>query len=738
MAENETSAAIDNEIARGDMTTVPQKPAKYVPTYQMVGDSRIPVTKAHGSLWKSRRDQGLAARRERDYDRAWEEAVRYYRNDQVSHRSGSHGGEFAGNEMGAMKMFRRFSETENIVFANTSALVPMLYAKNPTAEFTSLDPDDEETSIRTEKLVNRLMTKKSYPGVNLKPKVRKSVVMTTLTNIAYMEVGYTFKEQSSEQALEDLDRLSTALTKAKTPQKVREIEGHIEALENTIDILRPAGPFCKFRRPQDVVWDTDCIEDDNSDAKWGMICDYISTAYLNAKFTQKKGSTRVSVYKPTHVIKAGESGENGHNSAEMEIASSSLFNLDESDKHNATTYGYNDEGTYKKAQRTKCWWVWDKVTRRVLLYSDKDWSWPIWVWDDPYHLQGFFPIYKLQFNTDPEETIGKGEVTYYLDQQDSINTINSEMKQARQWARRNLFFDKNKVSKDEVEKFLKGDEDVAVGVDVPEGMNLKDFVQSVTPPSMNFIQLFDKQPILEAIDRVSSVQPVMRGVEFKTNTTNQAINQYNSVSQTRTDEKIDAVEDYIGQVAWALAQLCLQFMDQATVEALIGKSAAAGWQNLSSDAIASQLQMIIVGGSTQKPTSEAKKQQALQMGQVLGQFVNAAPVPVLTTMLKTMRGAFNDVIPDEQWQDIEDSIAAQGAGAPATGASGDGGPPSQQSGPSQPEQGADPIAMLEQMVDSMPPEAKQALGMAMARGVPVREALERIIPQAQGQAQQSA
>ena len=79
---------------------------------------------------------------------------------------------------------------------------------------------------------------------------------------------------------------------------------------------------------------------------------------------------------------------------------------------------------------------------------------------------------------------------------------------------------------------------------------------------MNFIQLFDKQPILEAIDRVSSVQPVMRGVEFKTNTTNQAINQYNSVQQTRTDEKIDAVEDFIGQIAWALAQMCLQFMDE--------------------------------------------------------------------------------------------------------------------------------------------------------------------------------
>ena len=54
-------------------------------------------------------------------------------------------------------------------------------------------------------------------------------------------------------------------------------------------------------------------------------------------------------------------------------------------------------------------------------------------------------IFKLQFYTDPEEPIGKSEVTYYLDQQDAINQINSEFKMARQWARRNLFYDKTRV-----------------------------------------------------------------------------------------------------------------------------------------------------------------------------------------------------------------------------------------------------------------------------------------------------
>lgn len=732
MADNDTQSAIDDEIARGDMDTVARKKRKdaYEPSYQMKGDTKIPVSKAHGKTWQSRRDQALAQRKNKDYEKAWGEAIRYYRNDQISHRHDyDDDGEYPGNESGAMKMYRRFSETENIVFANTSALVPLLYAKNPSAEFTAVDQEDNALGVLLEKLINRVMSKRAHPGVHMKPKARKGVVMCTLTNASYMEVGYTFREMSSEQALEDLTRLSKELEKAKSPEQVRAVEGKIEALESTVDILRPSGPFTKLRRPHDVLIDPDSVEDDYSDARWVMIRDYISTAYLNAKFTTSKGNQKQSVYKPTHVIKAGEGGSNGHNSAEHEINNSSLFNLDEN-KHTASNYGYNDEASYRKAQRSCCWWVWDRITKRVLLYHDKDWTWPIWVWDDPYRLQGFFPIYKLQFNTDPEEPIGKGEVTYYLDQQDSINQINSELKQARQWARRNLFYDKNKVSADEVEKFLKGDEDVAVGVDVPEGMNLRDFVQSITPPSMQFVQLFDKKPILEAIDRVSSVQPVMRGTEFKTNTTNQAISQYNSTAQTRLDEKIDAVEDWVGQVAWALAQLCLQFMDDATVASLIGQKNSAAWRQMSPEDISREVQMTIVGGSTQKPTAESKKQQALQMGQVLGQFVNAAPQPVLLTMLKTMRSAFNDTIPDEDWQVIMEAVNAAGGGAPSPGAQGGGGAPTEGQPPAQ-QGGGDPIAQLEQLVDAMPPEAKQALGMAMARGVPVREALERIMAQAQ-------
>lgn len=741
--KQDTDNSIEREIARGDDSIIePERRTKREPTYRIVGNTRVPVSKAHGSLWQSRRDQALQKRKSGELERAWSEALRYYRNDQTAHRTDSDDPDYAGNESGATKLTRRFSETENIVFANVSALVPSLYAKNPSAEFTATDPADEVTAPLLEKLTNRIMSKRAAPGINLKPKVRKAVVMCTLTNAAYIEVGYTFREQSSEAAMEDLAALAAELAKAKTPQQVEIIEGKIQALEETVDVLRPAGPWARFRRPQDVLIDPDALEDDHSDAGWLMIAEYISTAYLNARFAQRKGDKLVSVYKPTHVLARGSAsgGSEGHNAAEMEIQNYTLFSTDDKRSGGATDYGYTDDDTFRKACRTKCWWVWDRTTRRVLLYTDKDWTWPVWVWDDPYHLQGFFSLFKLQFYTDPEEPMSKGEVTYYLDQQDAVNQMNSEYKQARQWARRNLFYDKNKVSRDEVERFIKGDEDVCVGVDVPEGMNLKDFVQSVVPPSMQFMQLFDKKPILEAIDRVSSVQPVMRGVEFKTNTTNQAINQYSSVQQTRTDEKIDAVEDFIGQIAWAVAQMCMQFMTTDDVARLIGDADSVGWQPRTADDIARSVQMTVVGGSTLKPTSEAKKQQALQMGQVLGQFVNAAPGPVLMVMLNTFRQAFNDVIPEHEWKSIFDGVAAQmqGGGGPAASEQGGEGAPQPSGaggGAPGPAQG-DPIAQVSQVLDALPPEAKEALGQAMARGVPAQEALARIMQLVQSQQQE--
>lgn len=727
---DDVNKIVEDEITRGDSDVVKADDAteERSPVYKMVGNSRIPVSKSHGMLWKSRRDQSLRLRKRDGWQQAWDEAIRYYRNDQTDHRVEGHA-DYPGNDAG--KLRSDASETENVVFANTTALVPSIYAKNPTVEFTAIDQEDNLLGEVLNVLIPRVMNKRHAPGINIKPKARKAVVMTNLANSSYIELGYTFREQSSQQAVDDLARLAGELSEAKDVKEIERIEGELQALEEAVDMLRPAGPWAKFRRPHDVLWPCDSSEEDRSDATWCMITDYVSTTWLNAVYGKKDGNDVKSIYKPTHVLHAaGGSGE-GHNTAEMEINQYTLLeDQDDSKTSDYKRFGYDDEESYNKAMRTKVRYVWDRVTRRVFLFNDNNWAWPIWVWDDPYNLQGFFPLHKLQFFTDPETAEMRGEVSYYLDQQDALNQINSEFKQARQWARRNLFFDKNRASKDEVEQMLKGDENTAIGIDVPEGMTLKDFIMPMVPPSMQLVELFDKQPILEAIDRVSSVQPVMRGMEFKTNTTNEAINKYNSVQQTRLDERIDAVEDFLGAIGWTLAQLCLQFMSQEEVEALIGRNMSADWANMTPEQISAEVQMFVVGGSTQKQTSESKKQQALNMGQVLGQFVNAAPIPVMTVLLNTMRQAFNDVIPEQEWQIIMDAMQQQppqpGAEGAPSGGQGVPAPGEAPPGGAAPEQ-------LQQILQQLPPEAQQAFQAAVQQGVPPEAALQRIMETLQQQ-----
>jgi len=687
------------------------------PIYKMIGDSKIPVSKHMGKMWKGRKDAGWSATS--DHRAAADEAIAYYHHDQMGHRAGRTP-ENAGNRGIARRMNGLMTETENVVFSNVNALIPALYAKNPESEFTSNKRDELERKRghAIQKLINALLSRKAEPGVNFKIKAKRAVVLAQLTNAAWAEVGYITKDQGSEQALADLQEIAKKLEdKNLSSNEIERLEGELVALEEQIDVLRPSGPFLRIRQWNEVVVDPHSEEPDHCDANWMMISDMIQTNYLAAKYGRRKGTENAdeyaSIFEPSHVLLATEGQKEDLNNFKM-------FNNDE----DHTKYGYADESAYSRARYTKVWMVWDKVTRRVYMFNDKDWQWPIWVWDDPYHLDGFFPLKKLAFHLSPTQPISKGEVTYYLDQQDAINEINDEERRARLWVKRNIAYNKNKMSQTDAENLLKGDDGTAVAVDLKEGEKWSDAIFSIAPPSMNFPQLFDTSKKLQAIDRITGLNEVLRGGQFKTNTTNKAIEQYTASTSTRLEDKVDSLEDWIGDVCWMLAQMCLQFMEADMVGALIGDEYANEWQNMSPDQIR-QFSVICVGGSTQKPTSRAKKQEAVEVMQVLGQFAKVAPGAVLEVGLRMLEQAFDEItIQAEDWQMIRQSVAA-GLGGGTGGAGGE----------------TDPTAatdQVDQMISQLSPQVRKALGLALAKGVPLKQALAQIdamLKQQQGTAE---
>ena len=705
------SDGMAKSIKRGDLPidTPAAAKEKTQPAYRVVGDTRLPVSKHLGKLWKSRKQAATSRREQHKTTDAWSEAIKYYKNDQLGHR---HTGNPDLPQNLGDEIQDGFTETENIVFANTSALVPTLYSKNPVVECTTPTQDEQQKKIvtRIERLVNRLFEMKHEPGVNLKPKARRAIVLATLTNNVWMETGWTFREASSDQAFADLAQLTKEYEEAKDIKAIQEVEGKLQALEARMDVLRPAGPFTRVRSPFDILVDPASLEGDATDAMWMIDFDFMPTDYLRAMYAQKDEETGEykSVFKPTHVMKLRGRDSDG---LEEEVAQFSLLNSSSTDS-SPSAYGYEDTDTFRKAQYTRVARVWDKTTRRVYLFNDQDWSWPIWVWDDPYQFPDFFPFDPLQFYTDPLGDETKGEVSYYLDQQDAINEINSEKRLARQWARKNIVFDKNRIDADDVTAMITGQKQGAFGIDLPEGAKVEDIIKAIVPPSANFMQLFDKQSQLDAIDRLSSVRSVQRGAEFKTNTTNEAIKRYDATSETRLDEKIDAIEDFIGRIGNRIAFLCLCHMEEETVNELIGPSDVP-WKTMTPQE-ASKFSITTVGGSTQKPSSGAKKEEAVQVGQVLGQFVKASPVALLVA-LKVMQEAFDTiVIKEEDWTLIRDSIQQQLQG--------------EQQGQPGGQGGGDIMAMY----DKLPPEAKKAFGDATSKGAPAEKVIQMIMQEVQG------
>ena len=714
MADEQIPQDVDANIDASLGADAPKKRSRKRkdPVYKVVGDSKIPVSKATGKVWKSRVSQ---VREHTKYvTESWSEAIRYYENDQLNHRQGQENQ--SGNRLGNRKLNNNITETENVVFANVTTMVPALYARNPEAEFTSHIESKKGLATTLERLVNVVGSRKASPGINLKPKAKRCVVTCLLTNRAWMKIGWTAKAESSEQALSDLSKLSKDLEKAKDSKRIIEVEGQIAALEESIDILQPSGPFAMVKMPQQVLVDPNAKEIDLSDANWIMEEDILPAEFVLAKYGRKvKGSAEYkSIYQPTHVMKASLEGEDG-------VEDANNFSIFSNDKEEtAKSFGFTDDESFNKAKMIKVYMVWDKVTRRVLMFNSNDWTWPIWVWDDPLQLDTFFPFYPLTFFESPNGPLTKGEVSYYLDQQDGINEITDEKRRARRWARRNIFFNQNIISQDDVTAVLNGDDGTARGLNIPPDTKINDVIGAVAPPSLQFEKVFDKEDLYRAIDRVSSVGEVLRGAQFKTNTNKAAVQSNQQASNMRIDEKSDQLEDWIGQIYWGVAQLCLLYMDAETVQSLIGEEAE--WENMTPGEI-SAISQTVIGGSTKKPTSAAKKEEALEFGQVLGQFVNAAPGPVLTMMMKVMEKAFDEVtMREEDWQELQEAIQ-QTAGQEQP--PGEGQPGGQSDiATASPEQ-------LKEVLAKLPPEVKQQVQSAIQSGVSPQQALQSAMQQMQ-------
>ena len=603
---------------------------EYTPSYKVLGDTKIPISKAEGKLWKVRKDQ--AATVMKDVTEQWDLTYKYFNADQINIK------EDGSLEFKHNKLRKGNKNTENLVWANNTGLIPALYSQDPVVEITTNKKNDqvsEENVAMIERLINVLFKRRTKPGLNLKSKARKAILNTLLTNRGIIKIGWNFKNDATEDAVKDINRIAEQLENAKDINEIKDLEGQLIALEQIVNFSSQSGPYIKHVRPYDLFIDPNSQDQDGSDADWIMEREWLPTEYLKAKFGVESNSSTESIYKPGKVLPLNTKGLDGNEEDAL-----TLDDTDNSYNH----YGYDNSESFKRSCLTECFWVWDKIKRRVLLFSNNNWDYPIWVWEDLYNLEEFFPYYVLNFHENPIATLCKGETSYYLDQQDSINQINGQLQKMREFGFNHFLFDTNSgVTSQEIQKWANGGTNI-VGIKLPPNKKFEDILFAGQVPADKSQTLYDKSDLLRVVDMISGTDAATRSGEYKTNTTNLAIQTYIGGKSMRLDDKRDLIEGWIGNIGWGIAQLCLQFMNKEQVVELIGEQSAQNWKDALDPMIIRQLYSLnCIGGSTVKPTSDAKKQQAIQISQVLGQFASASPY-VSIIMLQILERAFDEVV----------------------------------------------------------------------------------------------
>jgi hypothetical protein len=250
-------------------------------------------------------------------------------------------------------------------------------------------------------------------------------------------------------------------------------------------------------------------------------------------------------------------------------------------------------------------------------------------------------------------------------------------------------------------------------------------------------ELFDRTRVYGAINRISGIGEVMRGEQLRTNTTQDAVNLLAEAATTRVEEKIDKIEEEIADIVQYLLEVCFQKMSREEIAELIGSKRAELFENMPPQELNSRYSIRIVAGSTEKPTSKNKQQKALQTGQVLGQFVNAAPATIMV-ILKLFQKAFSDFdITDSDWEMILQTLQAQMQKGISTQANGAAGPA--QEGGGQQQQGAEGQEQMQQLLSGvmklLAPEVKQSLQQAVSQGANPVEALMQMASQVAQQTQ---
>lgn len=614
--ESESLTDFDLEMKSMDETV-----DEFQPLFKMISDNKIPVSKKEGVLWKERLE--LCRKRTEDLSEAWDTIKDVYLGktnapslDLDKKRSFIHQED---------KVF------ENLLWANTIGINRETVMKLPHIEITTGYEPHEAIAQAYERAINNYMGQIGNSGLNCKEKLKKADISAQLTNRGIIRLDWNDKVDT-DKLFSDIRNIEQKLAVATSTKEIQKLEGELYAANEKLSTSGMSGAQLTLIDPTRLFVDPNSQLESGLDADW-MIEERIEfESILKAKYGTEEGT-----------VYAGEKSK-------IESSDKDKF------KEECINYasGEDTDVTSDNLKTVKTYYVWDKLKKRLYLYQEGKWDYPLWVWEDPYGLERFFPYYILSYNYGVTDSNILPEAAYYLPLMNGLNKINSMVDKARDRAFGTVIADKKyRIHEKDLQNIAAGKPGYVL-VDTPEGKNVRDGITGMITPGMENPALVNKFDLYQSIAKLCTADNITRGEEYKANTTNMAIQQYSSGRKVIIGVRVDALLAFYCAMARDILQLMI---DRLTEDEWLKFVTPSDAQIITSSRIAIyDTSFKLVGDDTVEPTAAIKKQEAMQLAQILGQFAAATPA-VSIVALKAISRAFNEVvITDNDWAMIFQSL----------------------------------------------------------------------------------
>lgn len=607
--------------------------------YKMADGMSIPVPKKFGKMWQKRIDD--AAKTYETEHALWDTVFRMYRETSVEENP-------ADPLVREYSYQLRNSTDENIIRTNIRTIMRSTYMRNPHIEYTSVNSGDDPQVEVLQQAMDFLLNKRTYPGLNMKPKARRWILHSQLTNHGVVRLDYQDKTGSLDEARAELEHLEEELKTAKSKDDIDAAVAKIQLLYEQMPLLEGKGIKLSNVLPHKVIIDPNCTTIELSDANWVAEFFDLDTIYMKEKYYREEDGDTIRISDGKSVDAVSET--------DREATEKSVLNMVMNDQQ-------DERRRYRLKGTTECCYVYDRTLRRCYLFNTEDWSYPLWVYEDDLKLSRFFRHFIMAFTETVDSIVQPGEASYVVGQVNEINKINRKAKEIRDSAFGALIYDKEGIDKEEVLKLvdhLKNPNKLqAFGIKKDTDKKLSEVVMAWCPPAFDYQSLFNTNSLRSSIDKNFALSDIDRGEQFNSNTTNDAVKYYQENKQQATGVLIDSIEDAFESLGWAMSELIVSKFTKDDIQAMLGPTWAQKFLPMTVEEFNQKYRMVIASGSIEKPTTEYKKQEAIKIAQAIGQFAQAAPATAMRVIMKLFETAFSTfVVKKDDWDMLEDEAQA--------------------------------------------------------------------------------